>query len=46
MGHGHNSGSGHHERTPNDQRSDVHNPNSQEYRDNQSNHDTQTAENK
>ena len=44
MGHGH-SGGGHHERSSNDQRSDAHNPNSQEYRDNQSNHDHQVAEN-
>jgi hypothetical protein len=43
MGHGHGGGNSHHERTSNDQRSDVHNPTSQEYRDSQSNHDTQIA---
>ena len=44
MGHGHGGG-GHNERTSNDQRSDAHNPNSQEHADNQSNHDHQVAEN-
>lgn len=44
MGHGHGGGGGH-DRSSNDQRSDAHNPNSQEHADNQSNHDHQVAEN-
>ena len=40
VGHG-----GGHDRSPNDQRSDALNPNSQEHADSQSNHDHQVAEN-
>jgi hypothetical protein len=47
MAHGHGQGVGdhHHERTPNDQRSDALNPTSHEHSDPQSNHDRQVAEN-
>ena len=45
IGYGHvGGGGGHHDRSSNDQRSDAHNPNSQEHADNQSNHDHQVAE--
>ena len=46
MGHGHGGG-GHHDRSSNDQKSDAHQPqgSNAETRSNQSNYDSQVAEN-
>ncbi len=44
MGHGKSSGGGHHDKSPNDQRSDVKNQNNKEYDKDQENRENQLEE--